>query len=159
MSTERTCDLFCCKTITSTIHLSCIRRIGCGTAGGPPGSVRSAGSAGSATSFIVGAGYLPTCLLASLDPTATMAAGDFSFLFLFFLFYSCFCFVSSFPLLVPLFFHSTDAKLKNDWGIFSTFHPDDWPLMAWWRTRLIGTIWLSISAFSTRFRIDDSSWE
>lgn len=86
MSTERTCDLFCCKTITSTIHLSCIRRIGCGTAGGPPGSVRSAGSAGSATSFIVGAGYLPTCLLASLDPTATMAAGDFSFLFLFFLF-------------------------------------------------------------------------
>ena len=125
-STKRACNLLCYKVITSTIHLNCIRWIHW---------IRP-GSAGLCWVrwvrhffLIVGAGYLPTCLLASLDRTATMASGGFLSSF----FLSLFRFLASF---LRLFFHSTDAKLKNDWGIFffqdplsAPFHADDWSLM------------------------------
>ena len=138
-STKRACNLLCYKVITSTIHLNCIRWIHW---------IRP-GSAGLCWVrwvrhffLIVGAGYLPTCLLASLDRTATMASGGFL---------SSFFFSLSFVFSLLSFDCSSTRRMRN-WRMIEGFFfffgilfrlrfmrmTGRW--WRWWRTRLIGVI-------------------
>ena len=125
-STKRACNLLCYKVITSTIHLNCIRWIHW---------IRP-GSAGLCWVrwvrhffLIVGAGYLPTCLLASLDRTATMASGGFLSSF----FSLSLSFSRFFPSIVlPLDGCEIEEWLRDFFfrdPLSAPFHADDWSLM------------------------------